>query len=139
MELKKITLTRLRKLIFDCKSSTNDCLFIKEIDLIISDDPKNKKIKHEKIKFIYTGITRIYRKKKNIKKLTHSWNDYKAPIIVEKWLENKKNKQENNDLIYIQGLIKYKGDKSYTRSSLQVCDNNEISLNCVDGSMVYTL
>ena len=136
MELKKVSLAKLRKLVFNCKSSTNNCPSINEVELFIVEE-NNKKIKPEKIKFIYSGVTKIYRKKKNVKKTNISPDDYEPPILQEKWLEDKKNKQENNDLVYILGLIKYKGDKSYDRSSLQVCDNNYISINCLEGSMIY--
>ena len=138
MELKKVTLAKLRKLVFACKGSNENCTSIKELDLVMSDDPRDKKSYREKIKFIYTGTTHIY-KRKQLKKYTHTMKDYKPVEIDNKWLENKKNKCEKGDIVYIQGLIKFKDDKDWTMSFLQVCDNNEIAFKCISGIMIYEI
>ena len=138
MELKQVTLAKLRKLVFVCKGSYRNCTSIKELDLVISDNPRDKKSYREKIKFIYTGTTHIY-KLKQLKKYTRTMKDYKNVEIVHKWLEDKKNKCEKGDIIYIQGLIKFKGDKDWNLSFLQVCDNNEIAYKCISGVMIYEI
>tara|TARA_B100000795_G_C22785268_1_gene434300 strand:- start:119 stop:541 length:423 start_codon:yes stop_codon:yes gene_type:complete len=139
MTLKKITESKLRKLVL--KSIKKD-FFINEIDLVITDDPKDKKSYNEKIKFMYIGSAKIYRRKKNLKKYTNTWEDYHDEEIVYKWLEDK-HKQEKGDIVYIQGLIKFKNDSLFKNgwkvSFLQICDNKEIAFKCNDGLMIYEM
>ena len=116
MTLKKITESKLRKLVL--KSIKKD-FFINEIDLVITDDPKDKKSYNEKIKFMYIGSAKIYRRKKNLKKYTNTWEDYHDEEIVYKWLEDK-HKQEKGDIVYIQGLIKFKNDSFIFSSCIPI-------------------
>ena len=139
MTLKQVTEARLRKLVL--KSIKKD-FFINEVDLVITDNPKDKKSYNEKIKFMYTGSAKIYRRKKNLKKYTNTWEDYNDAEIVYKWLEDKPT-QEKGDIVYVQGLIKFKNDSLFKNgwkvSFLQICDNKEIAFKCNDGLMIYEM
>jgi hypothetical protein len=87
---------------------------------VLSSNSKDR----EKFKFIYSGYAILYRKKK-LKNYKNTWDDYSDGEIVNQWLENKH-----------KGLIKYRGDKVWSLSSLELCDNNLIAY-CLDGVMVY--
>ena len=134
MSLKQLTLPKLRKLIF---TNSTDNSQVNELNLVVTDDPKDKS-SYENIKFLYSGYTSIY-KRKQLKKYSHTWKDYHDEEIVYSWLENKKNKQNKGDILYIHGLIKgdvVEGD-NWNLSFLQVCDNNKIAWKCNSGLMVY--
>mgnify|MGYP003684426423 FL=1 len=138
MPLKQLTLGRLRKLVFSCENSSKQCSpHINELNLVITDDPTDKKT-YEHIKFLYSGYTHIY-KHKQLKKYTHTMKDYKDVEIDTNWLENRTNQQKKGDIIYIHGLFKGDGifDKDWQLSFLQVCDNNQIAWKCISGLMVY--
>ena len=136
MTLKQLTLGRLRKLVFACKKTHRDCSEINQLNLVITDDIKDKKT-YKNINFLYSGHTHIYRRKK-LKKYTHSMKDYEAVEIISNWLENRSNQQKKGDIVYIQGLFKSekKNDifgKNWGLSYLQVCDNNQIAWKCISG------
>lgn len=138
MTLKQLTLGKLRKLVFACKKSNKQYLpNINELNLVITDNPKDKKT-YENITFLYSGTTHIYRRK-NLKKYTHTMKDYKNVEIVTNWLENRKNQPQKGDIVYIQGLIKGNGiyNKEWQSSFLQVCNNKQIAWKCISGLMVY--
>ena len=136
MPLKQLTLSKLRKLSF---INSTDNSQVNELNLVVTDDPKDKS-SYEHIKFLYSGYTSIY-KKKQLKKYSHTLKDYHDEEVVSSWLENKKNKKNKGDILYIQGLIKgdvFEGDK-WNLSFLQVCDNNKIAWKCNSGIMVYEM
>jgi hypothetical protein len=138
MTLKQLTLGKLRKLVFACKKSKKQYLpNINELNLVITDNPKDKKT-YENITFLYSGTTHIYRRK-NLKKYTHTMKDYKNVEIVTNWLENRKNQPQKGDIVYIQGLIKDNRiyNKEWQSSFLQVCNNKQIAWKCISGLMVY--
>ena len=139
MTLKTLTVGRLRKLVFACIKSSKKCPDINELNLVITNDIKDKKT-YEDINFLYSGHTHIYRRK-NLKKYTHTMKDYKDVEIVTNWLENRANQQKKGDIVYIQGLFKGGGifGKDWELSYLQVCDNNQIAWKCISGLMVYEI
>ena len=49
----------------------------------------------------------------------------------------KKIKKNNGELVYINGLLKYKNDDYWIDSSLQICKNNKIAYNCIDNEIYY--
>ena len=131
--MKKLTLKKLRSLTLSKKCAKSNCY--NELDLIIvfdKDEPKS----YEKIKFIYTGNATIYKKKKS-KKNTRTMKDYNKGKIVYGWLNDKKYKQNDAELVYINGLLKYENDDYWLESSLQICKNNKIAYNCIDNEIYY--
>ena len=131
-------MARLKKLIFQCSNSKKNCPpRISELNFIITDDPKDKTT-YENIKFLYSGHIHVS-KRKNLKKYSHTMEDYEDVEIIDDYLLNKSKEMKKGDLVYIQGLIKgeYIYDKEWELSFLQVCDNKKIAWKCMDGIMVY--
>lgn len=48
-----------------------------------------------------------------------------------------KDKQAKGELLYLTGVCKLDGDSHWSPCSLQVCDGNVLSWNCVSGTRVY--
>jgi hypothetical protein len=132
--MKKLTLTKLRTLALS-KCAKSDCY--NELDLIIVPDKEEPK-SYEKIKFIYTGNATLYKKKKS-KKNPRTMKDYNKGKFVYRWLNDKKNKQNDAELVYINGLLNYENSDYWHDSSLQLCKNNKIAYNCIDDEIYYKL
>ena len=121
--MKKLTLKKLRSLTLSKKCAKSNCY--NELDLIIVYDKEEPK-SYEKIKFIYTGDATIYKKKKS-KKKPRTMKDYNKGKFVYGWLNDKKYKQNDSELVYINGLLKYENNDYWLESSLQICKNNKIA------------
>ena len=131
--MKKLTLKKLRSLTLSKKCAKSNCY--NELDLIIVYDKEEPK-SYEKIKFIYTGDATIYKKKKS-KKKPRTMKDYNKGKFVYGWLNDKKYKQNDSELVYINGLLKYENNDYWLESSLQICKNNKIAYNCIDDEIYY--
>ncbi len=131
--MKKLTLKKLRSLTLSKKCAKSNCY--NELDLIIVYDKEDTK-SYEKIKFIYTGDATIYKKKKS-KKNPRTMKDYNKGKIVYGLLNDKKYKQNDSELVYINGLLKYENNDYWIDSSLQICKNNKIAYNCIDDEIYY--
>ena len=131
--MKKLTLKKLRSLTLSKKCAKSNCY--NELDLIIVYDKEEPK-SFEKIKFIYTGDATIYKKKKS-KKKPRTMKDYNKGKFVYGWLNDKKYKQNDSELVYINGLLKYENNDYWLESSLQICKNNKIAYNCIDDEIYY--
>ena len=131
--MKKLTLKKLRSLTLSKNCAKSNCY--NELDLIIVYD-KEEPESYEKIKFIYTGDATIYKKKKS-KKKPRTMKDYNKGKFVYGWLNDKKYKQNDAELVYINGLLKYENNDYWIDSSLQICKNNKIAYNCIDDEIYY--
>ena len=131
--MKKLTLKKLRSLTLSKKCAKSNCY--NELDLIIVYDKEDTK-SYEKIKFIYTGDATIYKKKKS-KKKPRTMKDYNKGKIVYGLLNDKKYKQNDAELVYINGLLKYENNDYWIDSSLQICKNNKIAYNCIADEIYY--